>query len=138
MKEDPSNTPSSNKRDKLLWWKMFCGMNILFMYTLVLSAFKGNWPNPLYYVEIFITFFAGIVLFLFVSSKAVLGVVFWRYFFYVCLIETIIHETYKLLMVLPLLTSYIEYSTGLLYSIMLVRVVYLYSYKSHLIWDDNA
>ena len=108
--------------------------------VLSLAAFPGLENLTLFdYVDFLLSLIALVGIFGFSYRKRIGTVVFWRYFFYAVLLETIVF-----IAVLPILgiprygTSDVGYSMmifEIVYAVVFLWALYSYAYKDKLIWN---
>ena len=147
MNEDPYQTPTSElgkrgrQHKRSLWWKIVFWFYIaLFVLTLLALPLVGG-LSVIDYFELAISIVGTVALFGFAYDKAVLTVAFWRYYFYVMLVETVVYTV-----VWPA-AGFQRYGmdTGfdgsyvfeLCFVSALIYVMYVYSHRCDFLWEKT-
>lgn len=121
-----------------IWWKVLFWLTLLLMVlsTIGLPLIENlSWFD---YLDYLLSIVATVGLFGFAFSRRIGTVVFWRYFFYVVLLESFIFSVLFPLFGIP---SYGDvtplggwYAFGLAYTVALLWAIYHYAYRRPLLW----
>jgi len=140
--ENPYEPPDTQLEKKTAprnagWWKVFW----LTVVLMVLSAAAlPAMPDlgAFDYFDFLLSVVTSVGLFGFAFHKPVGGVVFWRYFFYVALVESIFFSLVLPIASVPVYGQVISidafYVIGLAFTIALLWAIYQYAYKCSFLW----
>ncbi len=141
--ENPYEPPDTQLEKKTAprnagWWKAFFWLTVVLM---VLSAAAlPAMPDlgAFDYFDFLLSVVTSVGLFGFAFHKPVGGVVFWRYFFYVALVESIFFSLVLPIASVPVYGQVISidafYVIGLAFTIALLWAIYQYAYKCSFLW----
>ena len=147
MQDDPYKAPESDLTldqvalPKTLWWKIYFFLLLLLTLAVIAWAVLAE-PSVFTLVEIIdlVLSFVGIVgLFGLAFNKAIGQQVFWKYFFYVNVVSSLIY-----MFVFPLagIAFYgtvsefnLEFAISVLLVVPLLWASYLYAYRRGMLWE---
>jgi hypothetical protein len=143
--EDPYRPPTAALKDSgpprpNWWWKTF------FWITLMLTIlFAAAFPfleslTAFDYVDFLLSVIALVGIFGFSHHKQIGRVVFWRYFFYIALLESIFFSVALPILGIPRYgSSEIDFSIifEIGYTLLFLWALHSYAYKATLIWQRN-
>ncbi len=147
MKDNPYQAPESDltvnqvEMPKTTWWKVFFFINILIMPLAVFGfALSGDFKLSIVeYIDLLISFVFIVGLFGLAFNKALGTQAFWKYFFYVLLVDSII---INLIFPVAGIESYgqkgtidIYFFIGNLFTGLVLWASYLYGFKRPQIWN---
>lgn len=146
MNMNPYKPPSSSletpdgKPKNSVWWRSFFWITLIFMLFGVLGLASTKGLTVLDYADFALSLIAVVGLYGFAYYKRVGNVVFWRYFFYVTLIETMVFS-----LVFPILgvprygetTINYWYIFEIAYGLLILWALHRYAYRSAFVWKSE-
>jgi len=146
MNDNPYQSPSADLRPdeprpkNSTWWKVFFWISAVGMLVVIIGIPFLESVSGFDYVDIFLSVVGTVGLFGFAFYKRIGKIVYWRYFFYLVLFESIFYS-----LALPLVgyERYGElasingwYAFEILYAAIYLSALYFYAYKRSFIWND--
>jgi hypothetical protein len=123
-----------------LWWKVFFWITLVLTLFTVLGVASIKGVSLMDYVDFALSLVAVVGLFGFAYYRPIGGVVFWRYFFYVALVEAVVYS-----LVFPALgvarygdtsiTYWYLFEIG--YTVLILWAIYRYAYQVPIIWQGR-
>ena len=126
--ENPENSP---------WWRVFFWVTVLLTVLTILGLMSAENLGLFDYVDFIISLIAVLGLYGYAHYKPLGGVVFWRYFFYTALVETLVFSGLFPLLGIP---RYGDVDVGywhlfdIGYALIILRALYRYAYRSAFVW----
>lgn len=132
---------SGGKPKNSIWWKLFFWISLLLTLMGVpgLAVTKGL--TLLDYADFILSVMAVVGLYGFAYYKRIGNVVFWRYFFYATLIETLVFSLMFPLLGVPRYgakTLNYWYFFEIAYSLLILSALHRYAYRSALVWKSES
>lgn len=146
MEDNPYRPPTADlgsgdrKPTNNIWWKIFFWISAVLMLLGVVTLPFIEGVTILDYADVILSVIAVVGLFGFAFYRPIGKVVFWRYFFYIVLLESI---AYTLL--LPAIgyerfgeeNAYdIWYAVEVVYALLFLCALNLYAYKRPIVWKN--
>ena len=139
-KPPASSLGTSGGRPRIsVWWKVFFWLSLIISVpsALAIASLKGL--TLLDYADFALSLVAIVGLYGFSYGKRIGNVVFWRYFFYVVLVETTIISLVFPLLGLPRygsadITSL--YIIEIAIALLILSALYRYAYRSAFVWGS--
>ena len=134
---EPKGAPDSNA----IGWKIYFWLSAVFAVLGVVGISSPDNLTVFDYIDFALSVTAVVGLYGFAFYKRVGNVVFWRYFFYAALFETMFFSA-----VLPAMgvkrygqvpTFDAVYLFEIVYAVLMLSALYMYAYKRSFIWDAS-
>ncbi|TQV67996.1 hypothetical protein FKG94_24490 [Exilibacterium tricleocarpae] len=148
MDQDPYKPPTSDLdkgdpgRSNSFWWKFYCWFNASAMLIAMIALPQLEGQTLLDTLDVAVSVVATVGLFGFAYYKPIYTMVFWRYFFYVALLETLLYSVLlpalgvKRYGEVSALDGYYLFELG--YATLMLSALNMYAYKRPFIWRRAA
>lgn len=143
--ENPYQPPKTSignvggKPKNSIWWKAFFWLTLVLMLLSAISLPFIDGLNLFDYADFMLSVVSVVGLYGFCFYRRLGNVVFWRYFFYVVLVESIIFSIVLPIMEIPRYGEVADvtgwYIFEIVYTSLLLWAIYRYAYKVPFLWE---